>query len=200
MEELDSTQQRLRGMLYRFDCPSPLTLGEYVLDLLAPASRMLVARHTLGCSLCTEELSETRAFLAGELVAPASGLWRELRRVVATLFTPSAQPRYSMARGEASSSAAEYRAGPITIVIGEVRGKHRGVVSIDGLILHAVAPPGVLGGREVTLSDAAQAQVQVARTDELGSFAFEDVIPGTYRLEVTLEDEVVVVEDVHVGS
>jgi hypothetical protein len=201
-QDLETTEQRLRRRLYRFDCPSPLTIGEYVLDLLALPSRTAVARHALECDLCSQELSATRAFLAtdAELVVPAPGPWHQLRRVVATLLNPSAQPAYSVARGSESSAGAEYRAGPITIVIGDVRGKRRGTVSIDGLILHAFAPPATLASRDVRLSDAAQLHVQVTQTDDLGSFAFEDVAAGRYTLEVTLPEEVVVVEDVHVGS
>ena len=75
-------------------------------------------------------------------------------------------------------------------------------MSVDGLILHDFAPPEALANREVTLSDTAQPRLQVhaSRTDDLGSFAFEDVVAGTYTLEVTLTEEVIVVEDVHVGS
>ena len=29
----EATEKRLLGILYRFDCPSPLTIGEYAMDL-----------------------------------------------------------------------------------------------------------------------------------------------------------------------
>jgi hypothetical protein len=202
VQDLEATQQRLRRILYRFDCPSSLTIGEYVLDLLGAPSRTEVAQHVLDCSLCEEELSVARAFLATDLVVPTSGVWQELRRVVASLLTPPAQPAYWMTRGSEPSGGWEYRAGPVKIVIGAVRARRRGTMSVDGLILHDFAPPEVLADREVTLSHTAQPQLQVhsTRTDDLGSFAFEDVVAGTYRLEVTFTEEVIVVEDVHVGS
>src|ERR1700704_827699 len=80
MQGLEATQQRLRGILYRFDCPAPLTLGEYVLDLLAMPARTELARHVLECELCDEELRAARTFLAADLVVQTPGVWRELRR------------------------------------------------------------------------------------------------------------------------
>jgi hypothetical protein len=202
MQDLEPTQQGLRRILYRFDCPPPLTIGEYVLDLLGALPRTEVARHVLDCSLCDEELTVARAFLATDLVVPTSGAWHELRRVFASLLKPAARPAYGMTRGGEPSGGWEYRAGPVKIVVGAVRGKRRGTISVDGLILHDYAPPESLADREVTLSQTAQPQlpVQTTRTDDLGSFAFEDVVSGTYRLEVTFTEEVIVVEDVHVGS
>ena len=43
------TQRQLQQRLFRFDCPSPQLLGEYDLDLLAPAERTRIAAHVVGC-------------------------------------------------------------------------------------------------------------------------------------------------------
>jgi hypothetical protein len=61
---LVDTQQRLIGILYRFDCPSPLTIGEHVMDLLVEPVRTEFARHLVECRLCEAELKTARAFLA----------------------------------------------------------------------------------------------------------------------------------------
>ena len=61
---LEATQQRLMAMLYRFDCPSPLTIGEYVMGLLEDPSRTAFARHMLECGPCAAEFTTARAFLA----------------------------------------------------------------------------------------------------------------------------------------
>ena len=189
----------MRAILYRFDCPSPLTIGEYVLDLLEPSQRTALASHVLECNHCAEELRETRGFMATELVVQRPGPVQQLRRVFATLFEPAVQA-YSMARGSDPSGGAEYRAGAVKIVIGAVRGKRRGTVAVDGLILHDFYAAETLADRQVMLTPAAQLDAYVTRTDDLGGFAFEDVAEGTYSLEVTLSEEVVVVEDVHVSS
>lgn len=63
----EATEERLLGILYRFDCPSPLTIGEYFMDLLAEPSRTELARHLCGCGLCNAELRAYGAFLADDL-------------------------------------------------------------------------------------------------------------------------------------
>jgi hypothetical protein len=187
-------------MLYRFDCPSPLTIGEYVLDLTDSSTRVEIARHVLDCGLCNDELKTARAFMATELVAPTPGIWHGLRRIVASLLTPAAEVMaYGMARGS-EAGGSQYRAGPVKIVVGSGPGTARGSAMVDGLILHDFAPPEALADREVALLDSAQLQDHVTRTDDLGGFAFEDVASGTYTLEVTLSDEVVVIEDMRVGA
>ena len=59
----EGTQRRLQGILYRFDCPSPLSIGEYVMDLLDAQSRLELAGHALECGPCQAELHTARAFL-----------------------------------------------------------------------------------------------------------------------------------------
>jgi hypothetical protein len=61
---LDTTQARLLGILYRFDCPPALSIGEYALDLLERPACTDLAWHLLQCPLCAAELS---AFLAIDL-------------------------------------------------------------------------------------------------------------------------------------
>jgi hypothetical protein len=198
--EYTRTQRRLRRILYRFDCPSALTIGEYVLDLTDPFTRTQTARHVLECSLCEDELKTARAFMATDLVAPAPGVWQGLRRVVASFITPVAEVMaYGMARGS-EPGGSQYRAGPVKIVVGSGPGTGPSTASVDGLLLHDFAPPEALADREVALLDTARVQDHVTRTDDLGGFAFEDVASGTYTLEVSLSDEVVVVEDLRVGG
>src|ERR1700737_132350 len=96
VQEQNATELTLRGILYRFDCPAPLTIGEYVLDLLPMSSQVEVARHVLDCALCEEELTATRTFMATDLVPASPGVWHALRRVVASLLAPAAQPAFAM--------------------------------------------------------------------------------------------------------
>ena len=64
---LEATQERLLGILYRFDCPSPLTIGEYVMGLLDEPACTDVALHTRDCGLCDVELGASRVFLTTDL-------------------------------------------------------------------------------------------------------------------------------------
>jgi hypothetical protein len=192
-------ERRLRLGLYRFDCPSPLSIGEYVLDVPFQQSRTALAGHVVDCRMCTDELRATRVFLAAtEPAVPAENLWQGLRRVVATLFVPMAPAAYGMARGSEQGIVLEYRAGPLKIVIGDVPGRQRGTVSIDGLILHDAGPPDALANREVSLQVDGR-QLHTTRTDDLGSFAFEDLEPGTYTLAVILTEQVVIAKDIRAG-
>src|ERR1700737_213695 len=109
----NATELYVRSMLYRFDCPSTLTIGEYVLDLLEMPSRTAIARHVLDCALCEDELTVTRAFMATDLVLPSPGLWPTVRRVVASLLPRATQPAFAMTRGADPSSGEEYRAGSV---------------------------------------------------------------------------------------
>jgi hypothetical protein len=64
---VEATPERLLGLLYRFDCPSPLTIGEYVLDLLDEPARGDFVLHLRECVLCAAELRASDAFLATDL-------------------------------------------------------------------------------------------------------------------------------------
>jgi hypothetical protein len=54
--ERTAFERALRTALYRFDCPRPLTLGEFYLGLLDPACERTVDEHLLGCPACSCEL------------------------------------------------------------------------------------------------------------------------------------------------
>ena len=66
-EGMETTQERLLGILYRFDCPAPLAIGEYAMDILEEPERAEVAIHVLECALCAAELNASRAFLTTDL-------------------------------------------------------------------------------------------------------------------------------------
>ena len=68
---LDTTQARLIGILYRFDCPSTLTIGEHVMELLKEPARAALTCHLRKCTLCEAELRAYGAFLADDLSAAA---------------------------------------------------------------------------------------------------------------------------------
>jgi hypothetical protein len=103
-----------------------------------------------------------------------------------------------LARGSDPGVGLEYRAGPLKIVIGDVPGRRRGTISIDGLILYDAGPADAVADREVTLH-VADRQLDSTRTDDLGSFAFEDLEPGTYTLSVIMTEQIVIIEGIRAG-
>jgi hypothetical protein len=187
----DQLNAYLHAALYRFDCPSPLTIGDYTLDYLRDPDRRELAEHMLGCAECADELRRLREFLNSDPPAASPHPWRQ---VVAALLPRVSAFAPSPARGSAGEASSEYHAGPVHVVLGTLPARRRGMLALDGLVLHDAAP-GEAAERTVTLHSE-ELPVQTTRTDDLGNFAFDTVAAGTYRLEIAFADEVVVIQNV----
>jgi anti-sigma factor RsiW len=188
---------RLGRALFRFDCPSSHTLGEYALGLLGGDARVQVAAHVPDCPRCVEEMGMLRTFLSTE-PAPQVGPLERLRRIVAALVPAPTGPAYAGLRGAAEATVLTYRTETTTITLRPGAAGRSGAVGLTGLILRAGETETVAGAeaRLVGPSEAAR----TAEVDELGNFAFDDVPGGAYQLELRLDDEVVVVPDLRLGG
>jgi hypothetical protein len=60
-------ERQLFHTLYRWNCPSSLTLGEYELGVLASEQAHIVADHLAACERCTEEVGTLTTFMAYDL-------------------------------------------------------------------------------------------------------------------------------------
>jgi hypothetical protein len=182
-------QQSLRRALYRFDCPSPQTIGEYELDLLPMDCRVETAQHLLACAECAAELRSLRAFLASE-PAPAPSPLTRLRRVLARAL--AAPPNWAAAgvRGVGDGHTFGYEAGDVTITVNPGQ-DGPGPSGVLGLVLRGDDVEAA-SGAEVRLF-APDGTVRYATVDDVGNFIFDAVPTGTYDLEVELSDQVVVV-------
>jgi hypothetical protein len=161
------------------------------------------------CPRCAEELQTLRSFLSVE-PEPQPGPLERLKRVVATLISPPGTApamAYAGLRGTTASAAQTYQADGLTITLSASPKTRRGPALLSGLILRDGDKPdaapevdrGAIAGGEVVLIDADGA----ARTeplDALGNFSFEIAKTGTYRLEVRLPEQIVIVEEVQVGG
>jgi anti-sigma factor RsiW len=202
-ERYAHADRRLRGTFYRLGCPSPQTIGEYHLNLLSPTERQDVAAHLLECPRCADELRTLREFFRGDLVDEAAlspSLASRVRRIVATLVPASPGPARVALRGAADQSMRTYRAGDLTITVAWRPGSQPGRATLVGLLLPD--GDGSVEDREARLiagtapgAERREGTARVERTDELGNFLFDDVRPGTYRLEIDLPAATVVVED-----
>ncbi len=67
---MDSMEDKLRQALYRHDCPDPLRLGEYHLDLLPPPDRQSIAEHLGFCPHCRLEVARLAGFLTATRETP----------------------------------------------------------------------------------------------------------------------------------
>jgi len=190
-----SIGRRLGGALRRFDCPSPHELGELELGLLAPDQTLALARHVADCPRCVDELRTLRDFLVTE-PAVRPGVLERLRWVVAALVEPGPGLAVAALRGAADPNSRTYRAEGTTITVSVEPGSMRGRATLLGLIAcetRAEPPAGL--AVELIGPDGPLARAQ---SDDLGSFSFEDVGRGLYRLELRLDDQVLVAEGLSV--
>ena len=196
--------RRLQRRLFRFACPTSHQLGEYELGVVSPEERTAIAAHVVECPRCTAELRTLREFLAGDLVAglanPLPGPVERLRRVVASVMAPRPGAGYAGLRGTAAADAGTrtYQAGDVSISLSTAPAATRGRLSLSGLLWREDADGEVAGATVALLGaedDTPAAQPgQTTELDELGNFTFDEVAPGIYRLEVTLGDQIVVID------
>jgi hypothetical protein len=185
-------QADLRAALFRFDCPSAHTLGEYLLDLLDPAERTRVAAHATDCEHCLAELQTLRTYLAAPMPSSES-LLNQVRRRVASLFTPAPGLAYGGLRGTASATTRIFSVDDITITVGP--GPATG--SLVGLLIVDDRVPETLAGVTARLVPTDGWPITVI-VDSLGNFEFTEVSPGAYTLEIDLPDSLIVVEALRV--
>ncbi len=206
VEAYRQTETVLRRALFRFDCPSPQTVGEYELRLLPPEEMTAVAAHTLDCAYCTDELRTLRSFLATP-TAPETSVGSRLARVVASLVSPGswAQPALAGAlRSTGDARSAVYQAGELTVRVSPgPPPKQTGTVSLVGVVL-AEGSDAAPRGQATLLAEAGGSAAGTAglsvEIDDLGSFTFDAVPAGTYTLELRLADRVVVIEGLRAGG
>ncbi|HET8629404.1 MAG TPA: zf-HC2 domain-containing protein [Thermomicrobiales bacterium] len=192
-----AAQRHLRRRLYRFDCPSPQELGDYELGLLPPAERTRVAAHVVACPHCADELRTLRDFLAGEpaaLTRPTG----PLRRLVATLLEPAPGAAYAGLRGADDATAQTYQAGGVTIALDTQFDRRRGRGALTGLLWQEDPAAADLAGAAATLL-APDGATRTTALDDVGNFAFDDLAPGRYQVEVTLGDQLVTIPELRIG-
>jgi len=194
-------QSALRHSLYRFDCPSAHALGEYQLGVLPAEEGRQIAAHAADCAVCAAELRTLRSFLATE-PEPELGVVDRVRRLIARLMPAPLSPVQAGLRGGDSAPSQTYQANGIGIALSPApapgtrsrvgRGGLVGLVWLEGP--HSTQLGGVA---HLVASDGLSHDAAI---DDLGNFAFEDVTAGPGQLELRLDDAVVVVEDVRVGT
>lgn len=191
-------QGRLTDRLWRFDCPTPHTLGRYELGVLPREVRAAITAHLVVCPRCADELRQLQDFLAVEPALSAGGAVRGLRRVVATLLAPPPHGAYGGVRRDEARRAEMYQAGEMRIAIGvELGTPRRG--DLTGVVWWEGDPLEALGhGAATLIGPGAQATERTTEIDDLGNFTVHVVISGTYRLEVTLGDHLAIIEGLRV--
>jgi hypothetical protein len=197
LDELARLQTKLQRAFHRFDCPNPQELGEYALDLLTPERRLSLAIHLQSCPCCADEIAEFRGFLVDVAAPiPASPVVR-VRRLVASLFTPTPGVVFTV-RGEETDTALNFRADDVQLRLDRGPGMRQGTSELTGLIWRESGDATPVEGKQISLI-APDSTARSTTIDDLGNFAFANLVDGTYHLEITLGDDLVATEDFPVG-
>lgn len=89
-----SIEQTLSNHLFRFDCPDPLSLGEYHVGMLDAQPRRSVQNHLSLCPLCRREIAQLAGFMAATAAPLPQGekrqsLLEKIKVFVVDILAPS---------------------------------------------------------------------------------------------------------------
>jgi hypothetical protein len=199
-EEAEALGRFERGLLVhllRRSCPTTLTLAEYAAGELAPEARQRTAAHLVECPRCLDESRDAARFLADagrvEPEAAATGLLPAIGRVLA-------QPLLARAglgglRGEQHNDSVTYAAEDTYVTLAVRRAAPRQEYVITGL--WQMLPDDAIGTTVLLRQD--DRIIATGAVDDLGSFAFEQVQPGTYSLEIARADGAIIIDSIAAG-
>jgi hypothetical protein len=202
-------QDCLTAQLYRFDCLSPIELGEYQLGTLPVEQMAAVTQHLAECPRCAQEvdqLGDYLADLAQDLeLSPLERTKERVRVLVARLVSgglgddlmrqPAMTPAYASVRGE-EGEPLFYEADEIQVVL-DVQGDpdqpdHK---TILGLVIGLDDP----ASAEVHLWGADQ-HLATVPVDETGNFVFPNLAPGRYELILGGTEMEIHIQDLEIGT
>lgn len=210
LQQEQAHSNRLRRILYRFDCPPPETLHAYHWDELNRDARRQVELHLHQCPQCSAELADLQAFVgepltaanSQETVAPTQvGLVEQLqewidqvRVVVATLVTPGGPQFAGVAlRNEPTAATA-----PVTLLfeaddadVSLIAHKQLdGAYQVDGQLFATASLSDI---RYVLTSAKAASPALTGKVDTTGRFVIPRVAAGAYQLVIQLPDRAIVI-------
>ena len=188
-------QNQFRKQLYRSNCPTSVELGDYHLGLLTAPQALIVSQHLRECALCSREVAELEEFLADPV--PEVGLLRAAKLLIARLVNGNTEPGRQVNDGFTQVSVHALR--------GEVKGPL--TFKADGIVIVLDIQPTSDGKANLlgqVAADSAEDQDQwtgalvelrqdkhlefSATLDDLGSFQYQDIIPGPKELQITKKD------------
>jgi hypothetical protein len=188
LTQISQTNRHMFSLLYRASCPTPEVLGQYQMDLLTPAEKLVVAAHMRNCSLCTSELTQFQA--SGDpLINRIMDTIQQAVHILVAVRIDNFQT--SGVRGE-SGPQRLYRAGGLDILIGfqpDAPGRKTGTLA--GSIVQAEE---VTGGNAWLFQD--DQEPKCSQVDTSGSFVFEHMAPSETNLALSVNDQVIILREV----
>ena len=185
----------MSAVLSRRSCVPTETLGEYAMGTLEATRMREVAEHLLDCPHCLAESRSISAFLAEpDDPIPEPGIAGALRRLIARrLDTPA--PAIAGLRGTATDELATFVADDCLVRLSI----QPGTPGRPGKVLVGMVEQraGIPAGATARLYENGRL-LQTEEVDDLGNFMFTSVLQGTYGIEVTSGDAIVVIEMIEV--
>jgi hypothetical protein len=208
-QRLARRQSDMTARVYRFDCPSPLELGEYRLDVLSTDRAAGVARHLATCLRCTQEVAQLEGYLADLApdleLSPWERAGERLQVMVARLVSGGARgdllaqpaPAHAGLRGrEEQALPLIFEAEQVQVVLDVQADPARpGRQTILGLVAGVDDPQ----AHQVYLWKDSQRMTAVS-LDETANFVIPDLAAGRYELILSGPGVEVHVQDVPVGT
>jgi hypothetical protein len=191
--EYAELQRRLQATFLRQSCPPALALAEYALGVLAPQARQTTAAHLVECPHCRAEQRDAAAFLTADDRPAARGVLAGIRRLLAQPLRPA--PAFAGLRGAAGAESVTYDADGARLTIGVQRAARGGTFEIAGLV-----EDGQRFQNASIILFKGESVVEARVVDDLGSFSFEAVTTGVYRLELQTGDLQIEVDPLNVGT
>jgi hypothetical protein len=181
-QQLASEQKMWQSALYRVQCPSSITLGEFNLQLLSHAEKRTVEAHVDTCPLCTGELAEMKSFMGETAQNKLKEILESGKRIVAELLETPIGEAAMQTRG-AGLGTRIYIAGGLQFSLSaQPDPSDEKLKSIIGLAT------GEEADRMVAHLVHEGNSIQISEVDELGNFRFGGLDQGVFDVFVRGED------------
>jgi hypothetical protein len=171
-------QNRLRKQSYRVNCPTPMELGDYHLDLLPAPQALVVAAHVQECVLCKREDAVLEDFLNS--LTPETSLLGAVKVLIARLISGQGDLTPAAALRGTGKEPLTFKANGILIVL-DIQPTKEGKASIFGQVAADDQDQWTGARVELRKDDQLQASTEV---DDLGTFQYTDVIHGGQELRI----------------
>ncbi len=191
-------EKRLQSLLFRADCPSPMTLSNYELDQLPDENRRMVSAHIAQCPHCSQELAWLRQFMAAPISQaipaaqaphPLHELKESIRVIVARWVNQAAngagagmgmQLAMGAMRGGGEQRPMLFDADGLQITLEFYEDPtHPGKHQLVGLLIGDETPEHFRV--QIWRDNACLAETTV---DELGNFTIDNLPPAIYDLKL----------------
>ncbi len=196
LRDYTTLEDKLKQLLYRYDCPSVDALREHYWGHLSTDKQRQIKMHLQTCPHCAAELANLDQFIDSEEEEPSTTLLdgaRELakrtRLIMAQLVSPSPHPVPAL-RGE-TREVLLFEADGLALSLNleqEMTGKY----TLFGQIL-SPEPTTLTEGRIRLKAQERDMEPIEADIDANGGFAVPELRPGIYYLLVQLPDRRIVV-------